>query len=312
MQLPGRGYVGNTYRYGFNGQEKDDEIKGSGNSYTAEFWQYDSRLGRRWNIDPVVKPNESSYLSFGGNPIWNVDPKGDDWYKNNKTGAVVWRETNNGRDYEGYTYLGEHRYWNNFFTKGHYEYFNLFGRGNELWLADNYMFGHDDPALAGGKLGGKHGFHNGGKQLIVNTVITIATFGVGELYLGGKALWYSISWETSKEVIAARGDMSKVDWFDVVMGVASKKFGLGPLVEEGANAIIDAKIEDQSIRVAFYNKEKSAVFMDITFGSFKALVGKVYNETHGTDASQLSEESMKMLFDQLKTEISQQAEKNKK
>ena len=48
-----------NYRFGFNGQEKDDEIFGStGTSYTAEFWQYDARIGRRWNVDPVDKPWE--------------------------------------------------------------------------------------------------------------------------------------------------------------------------------------------------------------------------------------------------------------
>jgi len=31
-----------TYRYGFNGMEKDDEVSGNGNSYTAEFWEYDA------------------------------------------------------------------------------------------------------------------------------------------------------------------------------------------------------------------------------------------------------------------------------
>ena len=56
--------------------EKDDEISGNGNNYTAEFWQYDSRLGRRWNIDPVVKPHESSYAAFAGNPISYTDPDG--------------------------------------------------------------------------------------------------------------------------------------------------------------------------------------------------------------------------------------------
>ena len=43
------------YRFGFNGQELDNELSGKGNSYTAEYWQYDSRLGRRFNVDPVVK-----------------------------------------------------------------------------------------------------------------------------------------------------------------------------------------------------------------------------------------------------------------
>ncbi|MDL2327009.1 hypothetical protein LJC67_08015, partial [Bacteroidales bacterium OttesenSCG-928-A14] len=67
---------GTDYRFGFNGQEKDDEIYGEGASYTAEFWQYDSRLGRRWNVDPVLKPWESPYATFGGNPILMIDPDG--------------------------------------------------------------------------------------------------------------------------------------------------------------------------------------------------------------------------------------------
>jgi RHS repeat-associated protein len=63
-------------RYGFNGQESDDEVYGvSGTSYTAEFWQYDSRLGRRWNVDPVGQFN-SPYLALADNPIVAIDPSG--------------------------------------------------------------------------------------------------------------------------------------------------------------------------------------------------------------------------------------------
>jgi RHS repeat-associated protein len=58
------------------GQEKDDEIAGSGNSYTAEYWQYDSRLGRRWNVDPITYPWQSSYAAFNNNPIYFTDPLG--------------------------------------------------------------------------------------------------------------------------------------------------------------------------------------------------------------------------------------------
>ncbi len=67
-----------TYKYGFNGQEKSNEVKGEGNSYTAEFWEYDPRIGRRWNIDPVIKYNESPYAAFYSNPIKNNDPSGAD------------------------------------------------------------------------------------------------------------------------------------------------------------------------------------------------------------------------------------------
>ncbi len=65
------------HRYGFNGQEKSTEINTEGNSYTAEFWQYDARLGRRWNVDPVTVVGLSDYSSFSGNPILKSDPDGD-------------------------------------------------------------------------------------------------------------------------------------------------------------------------------------------------------------------------------------------
>jgi len=65
------------YRYGFNGQEKDNEIAGEGNSYTAQFWQYDSRLGRRWNVDPKPNPSISNYATFANNPILYNDILGD-------------------------------------------------------------------------------------------------------------------------------------------------------------------------------------------------------------------------------------------
>ena len=76
--MPGRKF--SSYRYGFGGQEKDDEVNEiTGSSYTAEFWQYDSRLGRRWNMDPVNLHFESRYSTFGNNPVINIDPKGDEW-----------------------------------------------------------------------------------------------------------------------------------------------------------------------------------------------------------------------------------------
>jgi len=78
MLLPNRHESSSEYRYGFNGQEKDDEISGEGNSYTAEHWQYDSRLIRRWNRDPVVKVHESPYAAFANNPIWFGDVDGAD------------------------------------------------------------------------------------------------------------------------------------------------------------------------------------------------------------------------------------------
>jgi len=85
--MVGREFVEDTvagYRYGFNGQENVDEISGSGNHNTALFWEYDTRIGRRWNADPVVKPWESSYACLYNNPIRVIDPYGDDGYVDEK------------------------------------------------------------------------------------------------------------------------------------------------------------------------------------------------------------------------------------
>jgi RHS repeat-associated protein len=67
-----------SYRFHFNGQEADNEVAGSGNSYTAEFWQYDSRLGRRWNVDPMTAryAGLSPYATFNNCPIVFIDPLG--------------------------------------------------------------------------------------------------------------------------------------------------------------------------------------------------------------------------------------------
>jgi|GEM_PF-2574010 len=64
---------------GFNGKEKDDEVKGSGNHICFNDYGYDSRIGRRLNTDPKFAKarNESPYLVYAGNPIYYVDPDGN-------------------------------------------------------------------------------------------------------------------------------------------------------------------------------------------------------------------------------------------
>jgi hypothetical protein len=72
-----RTFSAGFYRYGFNTQEKVDEVKGSGNHYSAQFWEYDPRVVHRWNIDPRPNPSMSPYAILGGNPIMNTDWAGD-------------------------------------------------------------------------------------------------------------------------------------------------------------------------------------------------------------------------------------------
>jgi hypothetical protein len=51
------------------------------------FWEYDTRLGRRWNVDPEGNDWESPYATLGNNPIHHKDEEGDVW--NVVAGAVM-------------------------------------------------------------------------------------------------------------------------------------------------------------------------------------------------------------------------------
>ncbi|KIA97329.1 hypothetical protein OA93_15510 [Flavobacterium sp. KMS] len=60
----------NEYRYGFQGQEMDNEIKGEGNSINYTYRMHDPRIGRFFARDPL----EKSYLfyspyAFSGNRV---------------------------------------------------------------------------------------------------------------------------------------------------------------------------------------------------------------------------------------------------
>ncbi len=78
-QMPGRSFVGaHGYRYGFNGKENDNEVKGNGNQQDYGMRIYDPRLGRWLSLDPLQKkyPELSPYHSFANNPILVVDRDG--------------------------------------------------------------------------------------------------------------------------------------------------------------------------------------------------------------------------------------------
>lgn len=65
MLVPERNYqdTSDKYRYGFQGQEKDDELKGDGNSINYTFRMHDPRIGRFFAVDPLFKdyPYNSTY-----------------------------------------------------------------------------------------------------------------------------------------------------------------------------------------------------------------------------------------------------------
>ena len=54
MLVPNRNFQSPAYRYGFQGQEKDDEVKGNGNSLNYKFRMHDPRIGRFFAVDPLA------------------------------------------------------------------------------------------------------------------------------------------------------------------------------------------------------------------------------------------------------------------
>jgi RHS repeat-associated protein len=56
MLMPGRRFsAGTGYRYGFNGKENDNDVKGEGNQQDYGMRIYDPRLGRFLSVDPLAK-----------------------------------------------------------------------------------------------------------------------------------------------------------------------------------------------------------------------------------------------------------------
>ncbi|MFW5872274.1 MAG: RHS repeat domain-containing protein [bacterium] len=80
MLQPKRNFNASSYRFGFSGHEKDDEIKGSGNSYDMGARMYHPRIGRTPSPDPkaAAYPNLSPYSYSAGNPIYFIDRFGED------------------------------------------------------------------------------------------------------------------------------------------------------------------------------------------------------------------------------------------
>jgi RHS repeat-associated protein len=82
MLMPDRTYS-TGYRFGFNGKESDNEVKGFGNSIAFEARIYDSRLGRWLSRDPRESEYawQSTYAYYRNSPIATVDYLGmGDYY----------------------------------------------------------------------------------------------------------------------------------------------------------------------------------------------------------------------------------------
>jgi RHS repeat-associated protein len=81
MIMPGRNYNNGTtkdYRYGFNGKENDNEVKGEGNQQDYGMRIYDPRLGKFLSVDPLKDefPWNSPYAFAENDVINNIDLDG--------------------------------------------------------------------------------------------------------------------------------------------------------------------------------------------------------------------------------------------
>jgi len=75
---------GGSYRYGFNGKENDNEVKGIGNQQDYGMRIYDPKLGRFLSEDPLTKTYTwyTPYQFAGNKPIVAIDLDGmEEWMR---------------------------------------------------------------------------------------------------------------------------------------------------------------------------------------------------------------------------------------
>lgn len=331
--MPNRHGNDNSYRYGFNGKENDHETNGTG-SGTQDYGLriYSPSIGKFLSIDPLSKkyPDLTPYQFASNSPISCTDLDGAEAYwtadgkwlgmiggssqvrivdaKDVKT-VVFWiNAANNPPVSEAWNADFHQR------AKDRAKEFSTLqvGRTLKRWEASLEGTGTNGPS----ELGGKYGYDHGGKQLMLTVAVSVVTFGLGETIVAEKAFEYTVAWEASKSFISARGDLTKVDWFDLGITIASKFIGVkkpelklaADLTKDVINSAVDYNVKD-GWSCAGINKEGYKVALDVTFAAFKQLVGQVAKET---GAEKISEERMKMMFDQYKAGIKEMCKEDSK
>jgi RHS repeat-associated protein len=81
MVMPQRQFIAGGYRYGFNGKENDNDVKGTANQQDYGMRIYDPRLGRFLSVDPLTKsyPWLSTYQFAANSPISGTDLDGGEY-----------------------------------------------------------------------------------------------------------------------------------------------------------------------------------------------------------------------------------------
>lgn len=111
MLVPNRHEDAKEYRYGFQGQEKDDELKGEGNSMNYTFRMHDPRVGRFFAVDPLTYkyPFYTPY-QFSGNRVIDMieleglEPANPKVNPNSQPMGDSWERTDADGNYTGEAY----------------------------------------------------------------------------------------------------------------------------------------------------------------------------------------------------------------
>jgi RHS repeat-associated protein len=87
MVMPNRSASSGDYRYGFQGQEMDDEVKGMGNSINYKYRMHDPRVGRFFAVDPLAPdyPHNSPYAFSENRVIDGLELEGLEVFVTNGT-----------------------------------------------------------------------------------------------------------------------------------------------------------------------------------------------------------------------------------
>ena len=266
------------YRYGFNGKEKDDEIKGKGNSYDFGARMLDTRIGRWFSLDPYYKQVQGNYNFAINSPIMIEDKDGqDDYYYDTATGA--WHIVYNGEP-------------NNYYTI-HYKY-SKSENGLEVGSFDGFVkHSINDDIMRKLKIEGKPVFeyalgkasNHEHKKLIYSSyksfdekyiigitmapLLIVAALEVGPAALlnqAGKNALLNLGMETGTSLYL-KGDLSNVDVIDVALSPLPAKYNLIFSAAMDYNTSSGLKVFGAKyVGLEDYHKSGFATSVDLVFG----------------------------------------------
>lgn len=238
--------------------ERDDDIKGSGNSYDFGARMYDSRLGRWLSMDPKSKsqPQWSAFKAMNDNPIIFDDPNGEREYltiviRDNDGHEIILQKqvsyrVMSGKPYENYVGGSSHQNvdYYDFERVIYVDINNSTGKSSvrsEINLLDNYPKRDTDSRLPfqdvrAGQL--KTDFHD----FVVNA--EFGWEGEGSSQNSGFHLVSEAGGESPTKVKATEGagQSINVDYLMAAVSTVAKSLNL-PKITEGSDAVVAAVSE---------------------------------------------------------------------